>query len=246
MKQSELRFWGTGVAAFALLYGGINVGRWTERYSTENKQSILSKASLMLYSSDQWLTLNWMGIHTEQFPMDVWMTQEIIYEQKPDFIIETGTLNGGSACLWALLLREVNPAGRVITVDIKDQVDRNMIPKDLSGSIDFIIGSSVDPSVVSQIHKRAAGRRNLIIFDSDHHKGHVLKELQSYWDLVNPGGYLIVQDTNINGHPAAPMYGPGPWEAVQDFLKTNHSFRPDPYRERFGLTFYPGGYLKRE
>jgi cephalosporin hydroxylase len=69
--------------------------------------------------------------------------------------------------------------------------------------------------------------------------------MQIYSKLVTPGSYLVVQDTNLNGHPVEPNFGPGPMEAVQEFLKTNDNFVADRSREKFFLTFYPGGWLKR-
>jgi cephalosporin hydroxylase len=88
-------------------------------------------------------------------------------------------------------------------------------------------------------------KKVLVTLDSLHTQDHVLKEMQIYSKLVTPGSYLVVQDTNLNGHPVAPRWGPGPWEAVQEFLKTNDNFVADHEREKFLLTFYPGGWLKR-
>jgi cephalosporin hydroxylase len=69
--------------------------------------------------------------------------------------------------------------------------------------------------------------------------------MEIYSKLVSPGSYLVVQDTNLNGHPVDPEWGPGPMEAVQDFLKTHDTFVVDRSREKYLLTFYPGGWLKR-
>ena len=84
-----------------------------------------------------------------------------------------------------------------------------------------------------------------MILDSDHGKNHVLKELESYGPMVSPGSYLIVQDTNINGHPVAPEFGPGPWEVLDEFLPKNPQFNSDTSRERFMFTMHPRGYLRR-
>jgi cephalosporin hydroxylase len=84
-----------------------------------------------------------------------------------------------------------------------------------------------------------------VVLDSDHHRDHVYKELQLYSPLVSPGCYLVVEDTHFNGHPILTGFGPGPFEAVQDFLKDHADFAPDSRRERFLMTFNPGGYLKR-
>jgi len=69
--------------------------------------------------------------------------------------------------------------------------------------------------------------------------------MEIYSKLVTPGSYLVVQDTNLNGHPVLPQWGPGPMEAVQEFLRTHDNFVVDRGREKFLLTFYPGGWLKR-
>ena len=84
-----------------------------------------------------------------------------------------------------------------------------------------------------------------MILDSDHSKPHVLRELELYSGFVTPGSYLIVEDTNLNGHPAYPDFGPGPMEAVDKFLSANDEFVVDQRCERFLLTMYPKGYLRR-
>ena len=85
----------------------------------------------------------------------------------------------------------------------------------------------------------------MVILDSEHAKQHVEKELRHYPAMVSPGCYLIVEDTNINGHPVRPDWGPGPMEALDDFLKDNREFIVDPAREKFMMTQNPRGYLKR-
>jgi cephalosporin hydroxylase len=199
----------------------------------------------LMQSDPVFYSLRWLGIRTLQNPFDTWMIQEIICEQKPDFIVETGTFNGGSATLWAMILEHVNPDGRVLSIDIENQVEENEIPKDLANRISFFLGSSVDPKIIARIRKITHGKNVMVILDSDHHEDHVLKEIESYSPMIGVGGYLIVQDTLINGHPAEPSWGPGPWEAVHQFLETNTQFKPDPYRERLRLTGHPDGYLKR-
>jgi cephalosporin hydroxylase len=85
----------------------------------------------------------------------------------------------------------------------------------------------------------------MVVLDSDHHAEHVLNELRIYGEMVTVGNYLIAEDTNVNGHPVKPEFGPGPWEAVETFLKENPAFAVDSKREKFLLTFNPGGYLIR-
>jgi cephalosporin hydroxylase len=85
----------------------------------------------------------------------------------------------------------------------------------------------------------------MAVLDSNHHKEHVLSELRAYSRIVTVGQYLIVEDTNLNGRPVLPEYGPGPHEAVQEFLAEDRRFEVDRSREKFMMTFNPGGFLKR-
>jgi len=184
----------------------------------------------------------WLGVETLQNPMDAWVTQEIIQEVKPDFIVEAGTYKGGSALLWAMVLKEVNPRGRVITIDIEDKVTGAKRQPIWSERIDFLVGSSTDPEIVAEVKRRVAGGRVLMILDSLHTRDHVQAELELYSPIVNRGSYIIVQDTGI--WKPAPMKFWGS-EGVRRFLAENDAFVIDRKRERFIITNNPHGYLKR-
>ncbi len=198
-------------------------------------------------SENTWWENKWLGIRTLQNPMDIWITQEIIFDTKPDFVVETGTFHGGSTLVWATILQQVNPKGRVITVDIEDHTEEVKKHPLWKEKVDFILGSSVAPEVVDEIKKRVEGKKVLIILDSAHQKDHVIKELFAYSPFVQVGGYIIVQDTNLSGHPVkqATFSGPGPMEAVEEFLSLDKHFEPDQSRERLLFTFCPRGFLKR-
>ena len=196
-------------------------------------------------SRNTWRVNKWLGILTEQNPNDVWITQEIIVETRPDFIIETGTLCGGSAALYSTILEQVNPEGRVITIDITDQAQSARKLPIVQKHVDFLYGSSIAPDIVDEVRKRVRGKKVLVILDSDHSKQHVINELAAYAPLVSVGSYLIVQDTNINGHPVEKTFGPGPMEALAEFLAANRDFVPDKGRERLMFTMHPNGYLKK-
>jgi cephalosporin hydroxylase len=106
-------------------------------------------------------------------------------------------------------------------------------------------GSSIDPTVIVRIERYVEHEsRVLVVLDSDHAAEHVLAELDAYAPFVTPGSYLIV-DTNVNGNPVLPEHGPGPREAVNEFLAGGNSFTVDQRPEKFGITFNPGGYLLR-
>jgi cephalosporin hydroxylase len=177
-----------------------------------------------------------LGISTVQHPFDVWITQEIISEVKPDLIIEAGTYHGGSALLWAMFLENINSNGRVITIDIKDQRTQRAIDLPIAKRrVDFLLGSSTDPEIVAEVSRRAKGKKVLVILDSLHKREHVLNELKAYSPLVSLGSYIIVQDTPVGGIR----------RAIREFLSGNDSFLVDHRRERFVLTNNVDGYLKR-
>lgn len=131
--------------------------------------------------------------------------------------------------------------GNIISIDIIKNEKR---PK--HKRIKYLNGSSISDEIVNKV-KNEVKKYNkvMVILDSDHHKEHVYKELKIYSEFVSKGCYLIVEDTNINGHPVFPDFGPGPMEAVMQFLKENKNFVIDKNREKFLLTFNPMGYLLR-
>ena len=192
-----------------------------------------------------WLANHWLGIQTSQNPNDAWITQEIIVEQKPDFFVETGTKNGGSALIWAMIMREVNPNSRVITIDIMDKIAKARELPLFKERIDFLLGSSTDPKIVEDVKRRVAGKRVIVLLDSDHSKKHVLAEMRAYAPIVPIGGYMIVQDGILSGHPVKDEMTGGPWEAIDEFLAGSNEFQIDSRRERLMFTYCPRGYLKR-
>jgi len=200
----------------------------------------------VFYNSLVWRKpTRWRGIISEQAPTDNWEMQELIGELQPDYIIETGTLNGGTTLFYADVLSYANPQGKVITIDIEPKVEEASKVPLWKQRVEMIVGSSVDPKVTEHVEQEVVGKKVLVTLDSLHTRDHVLKEMEIYSKLVTPGSYLVVQDTNINGNPVYPGFGPGPHEAVQEFLQTHDNFVVDRSREKFLLTFYPGGWLKR-
>jgi cephalosporin hydroxylase len=195
----------------------------------------------MYYDSNVYRRTYWRGVETQKCPLDLWIYQEILHELRPDVIVETGTFTGGSAFYLATLF-DVLGGGRVITVDLEPQPNLPVHPR-----ITYISGlSSTAPEAVSRVRALLKpGESVMVILDSDHSRNHVLDELRLYARMVTPGQYLIVEDTNINGHPALPAFGPGPMEALDDYLKEDDAFEIDPNREKFYMTFNPRGYLKR-
>jgi cephalosporin hydroxylase len=187
-----------------------------------------------------WKQTFWLGVTVRKCALDLWTYQEILFETRPDLIVETGTYLGGSA-LYLASICDLLGHGKVVTIDISAPPGRPRHRR-----ITYLQGSSVDPDVVGRIEQRARrAKRVMVILDSNHSRDHVLQELEAFGPLVTPGCYLVVEDTNVNGHPVLPDHGPGPMEAVESFLARTDAFEVDRSREKRLLTFNPSGYLRR-
>lgn len=200
------------------------------------------KAYYAGYPDYTWQEAFFLGIKTLKCPFDLWVYQEIVFETKPDLIIETGTYCGGSALYFASLMDLVGGDGQVVTIDIEHQPNLPSHPR-----LEYIQGSSTNPDILATIRNRASAcDRVMVVLDSDHSAKHVLAELNALAELVTPGCYLVVEDGNLNGHPVLRRFGPGPTEALREFLRTNTDFEVDFDREkRHMISFNPGGYLRK-
>lgn len=189
-----------------------------------------------------WKRTHWMGVKIQKLPLDLWTLQEIIFDTRPDFLVETGTRFGGSALFFAHLF-DVLGNGRVLTIDVEPEL---IDPRALAHPrVSLLEGSSVDHDIVASVREATAGSRVMVTLDSDHTMDHVLRELDALAPLVTPGCYLVVEDTNLNGNPINPGFGPGPAEALAEWLPRNPDFEVDLKAERFMATFFPGGFLRR-
>lgn len=193
------------------------------------------------YGGFTWSMTAWMGVPMMKHPCDLIALQDIISGIKPALIIETGTAYGGSA-LYMANLCDILGHGSVISIDLEANPTLPQHPR-----ITYRKGSSVDPEIVGYVRDRAArcGGPVLVVLDSDHHEAHVAAELEAYASLVTPGSFCIVEDTNVNGHPVIPEFGPGPMEAAQGFLAQHPEFEADALPERYLITMHPSGWLRR-
>jgi cephalosporin hydroxylase len=182
-----------------------------------------------------------LGVRVYKCPFDLWVYQELIHELKPDLIVETGTLHGGSALYLASMMDLVDK-GEIITIDVAPgEGVRPEHPR-----VTYVTGSSIDPEIVERVRQRAeSADAVLVLLDSDHRKKHVLAEMRAYGPIVTRGSYMVVEDTNINGHPTHAGWGEGPMEAVEEFMKETDEFVIDRAREKFMVTFNPSGWLRR-
>lgn len=209
-------------------------------------QSILSQYSY---------NFSWLGRPIIQYPQDIIAIQEIIWEVRPDVIVETGIAHGGSLILSASILELLGSNGIVVGVDI-DIRDHNKVAiqqHPLHKRIRMIQGSSIDTEIVSQVSEYVKGKNSvMVILDSNHTHNHVLRELELYSSMVTKNSYLLVFDTIVEDLPAAALFG-RPWgkgnnpkTAVWEFLKMNTDFVVEKnFQNKLLITVAPGGYLKR-
>lgn len=232
----------------------------SESISALGKDDRLRSTALkfMVDSSKHKYTYNftWLGRPIIQYPQDMIALQEIIWEVKPDLIIETGIAHGGSLIFSASMLQLIGGNGHVLGIDI-DIREHNRIEIEkhpLSKRISMIQGSSIDKETVDKVFEFARGKeRIMVILDSNHTHEHVLEELKAYSSLVAKDSYLIVFDTAVEDLPDDFDWSGRPWgkgnnpkTAVWEFLKQHDEFVIDSaIHNKLLITVAPDGYLKR-
>ena len=182
----------------------------------------------------------YFGIATQKSPMDLWIYQEIIYQSRPDLIIEIGNLNGGSALALAHMCDVIN-VGRILGVDI----NHAPIPPRARAHprIQFITGDAC--AVIDQVRQVVQkDEKVMVIEDSSHTYQNTLNVLRTYSEFIPIGGYFIVED-GICRHGLEVGPSPGPFEATEAFIKENDNFKIDRSKEIFCITWNPKGYLTR-
>lgn len=212
----------------------------------------------------------WMGRPAIQMPNDTWAMQEIVWQVRPDLIIETGIAHGGSLIYYASLLALLDLSEAVergepchpkqsrrkvlgLDIDIRPHNRRAIEQHPMYNWIHMIEGSSIAPETVAQVRDFAKDYQRIVLcLDSNHTHDHVLAELEAYAPLVTPGSYCVVFDTIVDDMPAALSadrpWGPGnnPKTAVRAFLKTHPEFEIDAdIHHKLLITVAPDGYLKR-
>lgn len=205
----------------------------------------------LYWHSNTWRWTFWQGVPTLKCPLDLWVYQELLWLVRPQLIIELGTWAGGSALFMAhmLDLHGAAATARVITVDILDRHQFEPHVENYAATapfpvtirpahdrITYLHGSSTDPAIVKKVRRAAKHKQAVLVFaDSDHSPEHTYDELAAYHDLVTPGSWFVMEDTD----------GEGPRAAVARFLAEHPEFYADPQCEKFFMTFNPGGYLRK-
>lgn len=213
---------------------------------------------------------SWLGRPIIQYPQDMVAMQELIWQVRPDLIIETGIAHGGSLILSASMLAlldmcdAIETGGTIdpkqsrrkvlgIDIDIRAHNRAAIAAHLMASRIQMIQGSSIAPDVIEQVRQVAKGYgRILVCLDSNHTHDHVLAELEAYAPLTSAGSYCVVFDTLIEDMPAELFpdrpWGPGdnPKTAVWEYLKSHPEFEIDKsVQNKLLITVAPDGYLKR-
>ena len=196
----------------------------------------------------------WLGRPVIQFPQDLAALQEIIWDTRPNLIVETGIAHGGSLIFHASMLQLLGNDGRVlgVDIDIRGHNRGEIEVHPMYDRIDMIEGSSIDDAIAALVAKATAKvERVMVVLDSNHTHTHVLRELELYAPLVTKECYLVVCDTLIEDMPAG-SFPDRPWDkgnnphtAVAAYLKTTDRFEVDQAIDaKLQISVAPGGYLK--
>jgi cephalosporin hydroxylase len=190
-----------------------------------------------------WGNMTYFGYKLWKMPSDLFLYQHLIHLIRPALLIETGTAFGGSALYYAHLMDQIG-IGRVLSIDLNEP--SKTYPR--HPRIEYFGGkSSTDDHIVRDVAKRVKwyGGPIIVSLDSSHAMEHVFGELNRYAPFVTPSSYLVVEDTNVNGHPVFPSHGPGPQEALDKWLPRHPDFVPDE-RLRATMLFSMHTWLRRE
>ena len=245
----------------------------TNDFSNERAQRILTNSinddlkiasrAFMVESTVPKYSYNfsWMGRPIIQYPQDIVAIQEIIWQVKPDLIIETGIAHGGSLILSASLLSLLEICGEIehgqvvgVDIDIRQHNRIEIEKHPLSKKITMLEGSSIAPEIISEVHKIASSKKRVMVFlDSNHTHKHVLEELNLYSPMVSRGSYLVVFDTIVEDLPEK-LISDRPWSkgnnpktAVWEFLTDNKDFEIDTNIDnKLLISVGPDGYLRKK
>lgn len=196
-----------------------------------------------------WEKNTWLGIPCWKLPMDAFVVQELIYETRPDWIVETGTGHGGSAMFYASIC-ELIGHGEVVSIDNDFKKFNSTLNRwgntKCEKRIAFFTGDSIN--IAPQIKKMVGDSNCMVILDSWHSKEHVYREMLMYSKLVKSGSYMIVEDSHAAGNPVPWDYDDeGPMGAINQWIKTyGDKWEIDKECEKHLMTFNPKGYLKRK
>jgi cephalosporin hydroxylase len=267
---------------------GRELARSEIEFSVRNEGAIHDDYMRWHYASKTHERMKWLGVPIQKWPCDLWMYQQILFELKPTIVVEFGTLFGGSSAYFSDLLFLIHASDRlklgherpwktsqtestsdtsatehldnqfrVLSVDISKMV---MVPDSFRRETFHLLADSTSESTAIAIreHQVAFPGATFAILDSNHSKPHVLQEMILLAPLLREGDYLVVEDSNIGGHPIAlPVqevswwggggYGNGPWDAAREFQRRYPGVLIEDHnpKETCGASFSTDGFFRR-
>jgi cephalosporin hydroxylase len=223
------------------------------RYTEDEMEQLARQWTKTMWNASLWKHVRWLGVPVLQWPTDLILMQELIAEQRPRVVIETGLYVGGTAIYYASLLRLLGIEGRVISIDIQlhPEAKRNVEASAFREQIRLIEGDSKSDAVHRTLAEALAGESNVLVcLDSDHSYAHTLGELRTFMRYVPVGGYMVLFDTicedladTPNGDPA--WKKDSPMSALREFVAENPAFSTDTRFNKYLVSFAPNGFLKR-
>ena len=187
-----------------------------------------------------WRHTRWLGRPVPNAPTDLVAYQEILAEVRPDWVIETGSRDGGRPWFLATLC-DLLDHGEVISVAERRDRDLPSHPR-----IHYLTAAPHEPAARQLVDEIVGDRpRALVVLGSRTRRDRTRREFEAFAPLVPVGSYLIVEHTVLNGFPVDASFGPGPHEALRRLLNLHGEFLADTTRERHALTFNQGGFLRR-
>ena len=203
-------------------------------------QDLWSEFTDAYWHTLKWRQTHWMGQRLSKLPGDMVIIQEILTKVRPDWIVHTGTANGGLDWFLATIC-DLLDHGQVISIDRKLHED---LPR--HDRITYIEGEAHLSKVNKQVTDLTGPDSHaVVILGTKANSARTSAEFHIYEDLVPEGSYLIVEDTIVGGHPVWGNFGVGPYEAVKGITETRGDFVSDTSLEKYGLTFNTTGYLRR-
>ena len=194
-----------------------------------------------VWDHQAWRQAQWLGHPVNRYPSDLHVYQELISELRPGLVVLAAEDHGLSGrALFAASVCDQLGGGHVVAVGGDDPSDRPEHPR-----ITHLAGPPEDTAVASQVAALAPETAGALVILGVGHVTRVVDAFELYAPLVPVGGYVVVENTVVNGRPVVSGFGPGPYEAVVTILGRHPNFVADRARERYTVTFNCGGYLKR-
>ena len=192
------------------------------------------------WRSNGWTDTRWLGQKIPKPPTDLFAYQELLHRVRPDWIIETGTGEGGRALFFASLC-DLLGHGNVVSIDERGATDLVVHER-----IIYVTERAHTEQAADKVRAITDGTANaFVVLGTRTDVPRTMQEFERYAPFVGIGSFVVVEDTVVNGHPVWPGFGNGPHEAVARILARHPEFVQDTAHERHALTFNAGGFLRR-